>query len=515
MKTRNVDHVDDHEEDATHINGTKNGYVDDKQHLLEDNSVTLQPINCRTRCLGPARHRLITIEPAMAFFIIAYGTMINLRGQYIRQQVAKEYGIDGDPGQASCNGTDLNNTNSKLMAEVSDWSMYCSVAESIPAFFVVPILGAWSDQIGRKMVMLIPLVGYLIVCLLLILIVALGLDLYMFVIVSLLQGLTGGVGLFFAVSLSYIADITTKEKRLFRIVIIDMIFLLGAGVSQVGIGYFLKYEGYIPPMLMAECFVVLAFFYVITPPFVAETIQKRSTSETSRNPKREMLKNMVAMFKDNSNFRRPKLGILFAANLMIAIVISGGGIISLEALYGMGEPFCWSAVTVGYFTALDLGANAIGALFGGYLLGKCLQDIYIALLSILDTVLSLIFVATAQSSIFIFISSPVGMLRILSSPVIKTVASKLVTDKEQGAMFACMGSIQALGSLLTPIMLNGVYSATVGFYSPFVFYYLIGLLIVPLFLLCLLQVVIQATASKEPTNLTTPVSDEETVPNIN
>ncbi|XP_072046104.1 lysosomal proton-coupled steroid conjugate and bile acid symporter SLC46A3-like [Amphiura filiformis] len=513
MKTRNVDHVDDHEEDTTHINGIKNGYVDDKQHLLENNSVTLQPINCHTRCLGPARHRLITVEPAMVFFIVAFGTMANLRGQYIRQQVAKEYGIDGDPGQASCNGTDLNNTNSKIMAEVSDWSMYCSVAESIPAFFVVPILGAWSDQIGRKMVMLIPLVGYLIVCLLLILIVALGLDLYMFVIVSLLQGLTGGVGLFFAVSLSYIADITTKEKRLFRIVIIDMIFLLGAGVSQIGIGYFLKYEGYIPPMLMAECFVVLAFFYVITPPFLAETIQRRPSSETSRSPKREMVKNMVAMFKDNSNFRRSKLGILFAVNLMIAIV--GGGKVALEALYGMGEPFCWSAVDVGYFAALDLAANAIGGLVGGYLLGKCFQDIYIALLSILDTVLSLIFVATAQTSIFIYISIPVGMLRVLSSPVIKTVASKLVTDKEQGAIFACMGSIQALGSLLTPIMLTWVYSATVGFYSPFVFYYMIGLLTVPLFLLCLLQVVIQATASKEPTILTTPVSDEETVPNIN
>ena len=353
------------------VNGNANMTypVDDKNPLLDGSeSVVTSSPTCATKCQRPTKHRLITIEPAMVFFVIAFGTMLNLKGMYIRQQIALKYGEHGDPGQSSSscglNITDKNDTDgdtdSKIQAEASEWGIYLSVTESILSIFAITFFGAWSDRVGRRPAMLIPATGMVLSCLVYLFIFGLGLPLSMCFLASAIYGASGGIALFIALCFSYIADITSKKTRMFRIVVIDMISLLGAGVSQVGVGYFLRAAGYGAPMLMAECFAVLTFFYVITPTLIPEKRPQNQEDLTvaKRRPKGEVLKHITALFKVNTDQRRRLLIISCVIVFLLSTVATSE--LQIVALYGLGEPFCWSSITLGYFMAFDLAAIAIG-----------------------------------------------------------------------------------------------------------------------------------------------------------
>ena len=366
-------------EGQSHPNGDADGFIngnanmkypaDDKNPLLDGNeSVVTSSPTCDATCRGPVKRRLISVEPAMIFFVIAFGTMLNLKGLYIRQQIALKYGEESDPGQSSSscglNITDENDTDSKIQAEASEWGIYLSVTESIPSIFAVTFFGAWSDRVGRKPVMLIPATGMVLSCLVYVFIFGLGLPLSFCFLAAAIRGASGGIALFIVLCFSYVADITTKKTRMFRIVIIDMIFLLGAGVSQIGVGYFLKAAGYVAPMLMAECFSVLTFFYVITPTLIPETVPKKRLENqgdltvAKKRPKGEVFKHIAALFKVNTNHRRRILISSCVITFFIALVSNNQ--LQIIGLYGLGEPFCWGSVTLGLFMAVDLAVIAIG-----------------------------------------------------------------------------------------------------------------------------------------------------------
>ena len=379
------------------VNGNANMTypTDDKNPLLggSDPEVTSSR-TCDTKCQGPAKYRLISVEPAMIFLVIAFGTMVNLKGMYIRQQIALKYGEHGDPGQSSSscgqNMSNENDTDSKIQAEASEWNIYLSLTESIVSIFALTIFGAWSDRVGRRPVMLIPATGMVLQCLVNLFIFGLGLPLSFFFLASAIQGASGGFALFIVLCFSYVADNTTKKSRMFRIVIIDMIFLLGAGISQIGVGYFLKAAGYVAPMLMAECFAVLTFFYVITPTFIPEkTPEKRGAENqddltvSKRRPKGEVFKHIAELFKVNTNHRRRIL--VSSCVIMFFFAPVSTSQLQIIGLYGLGEPFCWGSVTLGYFMAVDLLVLAIGKYIKTYLhtclsiipfpsLAACCQD---------------------------------------------------------------------------------------------------------------------------------------------
>ena len=131
----NVNINNEAKDGQSHLNGNADGFVNGNESMADpmyenplldgsDSAVTSNP-TCEIRCWGPAKHRLITVEPAMIFFVIAFGTMLNLKGMYIRQQIALKYGEESDPGQSSLscglNMTDENDTDSKIPGGTHIW----------------------------------------------------------------------------------------------------------------------------------------------------------------------------------------------------------------------------------------------------------------------------------------------------------------------------------------------------------------------------------------------------------
>ncbi len=88
---------------------------------------------------------------------------------------------------------------------------------TIPSFIVCLFMGTWSDKVGRKPVISIGLLGGVLETIFVLLTMYLDLSLYLLYIGGFLNGMCGFfTGLTLAV-MSYIADCTEKEKRVFRL----------------------------------------------------------------------------------------------------------------------------------------------------------------------------------------------------------------------------------------------------------------------------------------------------------
>ena len=126
----------------------------------------------------------------------------------------------------------------------------------IPAIISTLVYTSWSNRIGRKRVMILPMIGGTILTITLIMNSYFDhWPLELLLIGSFLDGCFGQFVAIIASIYSYAADVTTIEGRTKRTVILESIMFLGGVVSSAVGGLLLQKYGFLPTFLL-----VLAMF---------------------------------------------------------------------------------------------------------------------------------------------------------------------------------------------------------------------------------------------------------------
>ena len=89
---------------------------------------------------------------------------------------------------------------------------------SIPSLFVAPLWGPWTDKGGkRKPALLVAIIGAGLEMATVLLVMYFDLSLYFLYVSAAISGFSGFAVVLMVGATSYIADISTKEERAFRI----------------------------------------------------------------------------------------------------------------------------------------------------------------------------------------------------------------------------------------------------------------------------------------------------------
>ena len=305
--------------------------------------------------------RLITVEPVIMLVAVAIGIFVVIQPQYLRERVAAAKNVTLPPtggDQSQCVARNQSNPYyialQDIQAEVSFWQMVITVCGSLPALFTSPFLGAWGDQIGRKVILGLAVFGYFIVFLTYALVYYFVLPLWVFGVGFLIQGITGGQGLIIAGSVAYVTDASAEAKRIHRIGIVHGSFLIGIGLTQVGIGYVVQELGYAPAIWITGGAVSLGLLYLALPHILLETVDTRNSKHNTAGS----LQSLINLFKINVEHRRLRLALLYTVEFINETLNASA--VSVIIIYGLGPPFCWSSVLVsGYWTML-LFLSALG-----------------------------------------------------------------------------------------------------------------------------------------------------------
>ena len=285
----------------------------------------------------------------------------------------------------------------RVQARASNFNMVLSLCSLIPALFVTSFIGAYSDQAGRRYSLIPPLVGGTVRAISYVIVIAFKLPVEYLLIGALIEGCGGYYQTMLMGCFSYISDTVPLDRRAMRITIVETCVFIPAIFAPIGIGYWLRYHGFLAPFIIVLGLYMTALLYAIF--FIPETVPYNSKAKFFST---KHLKKTVLLFTaDDGTRRRWKLCVILLAFFLCSTVKVGD---SIDTLFEMNSPLCWTSDIVSYFMSAEVAFISASAVITMYLLKCCLRDIGIALTSGTMAIVHLTYMAFIQNSIMMYIS---------------------------------------------------------------------------------------------------------------
>jgi DHA1 family tetracycline resistance protein-like MFS transporter len=305
-------------------------------------------------------------------------------------------------------------------------------------FVFAPVLGALSDNLGRRPVLLISLAGAAINYL----VMAFAPELWMLLLGRAVAGLTSAN---VSVAMAYITDISAEDTRARRFGLFNATFGIGFIIGPV-LGGLLGDQWLRLPFIAAAvlnaCNMLLAYFVL----------------PESRTPAREEI-DLAAL-----NPLRPLGWVLSMKGLLPVILVffilsaTGEAYGTCWALWGF-DTFQWNGLWIG----LSLGAfgvcqTVVQALLPGPA-AKRLGERGAVVVGIACACLALFAMAFASQGWIVFAIMPVFALGGIGTPAFQALASRQVDPARQGQLQGVLTSAVSLASIIGPLAFSTFYLA--------------------------------------------------------
>ncbi|XP_069142524.1 proton-coupled folate transporter-like [Argopecten irradians] len=272
------------------------------------------------------------------------------------------------------------NNNQKLAAK---WTWYFDLVVHGLGVLSLLLYGLYCDFIGRKPLLIISLTGEALRYAMMSFINYRNLPFVFFFVPYALSGLTGNSYLFFIASTASIADKTSySQSRTVGLAVFEVLIGLGGGIAKLGVGYLIKYMGYLIPML--TCFGAYFACSLFVCMFIEDTIAPSSYKHLTFSVG---LKRIFGFFYDKTAFigGRPALFILAWSAFMI-IHFARTSAYGITTLFELKSPFCWTSEEIGWFGFIQNIIEFIIGLAIMKILQCCMKDEYLAVLGCLSNI---------------------------------------------------------------------------------------------------------------------------------
>ena len=306
-------------------------------------------------------------------------------------------------------------------------------------FVFSPILGAWSDRIGRRPVLLFSLAGATVDYLLMAGAPWLGL-------LFLGRAIAGITGASQAVASAYIADVTPETERARRFGQLNACQGLGFIAGPLLGGALGEYWVRAPFIAAA---LLNALTFIVTLRVLREPVRARGAhSPTVRfNP--------FAAFR--WAFSRPGLRSLLLIFIVISLIGQVGGTIWI--IYG-ADRYGWSPFWVGTSLACFGLLHAFAQAFIAGPLTERWGERFAILTGVVTDALGSVLLAFASRGWMPFALMPLFCLGAIGLPALQSLLAKRVDAQAQGKLQGVLASLLSLTSIVGPVAVSGVYFAT-------------------------------------------------------
>ncbi|GCC22736.1 hypothetical protein chiPu_0001125 [Chiloscyllium punctatum] len=353
------------------------------------------------------------------------------------------------------------------------------------------LLGAWSDQAGRKLGMILPSIGASLGGAILIVMVQVKQkSVYWCVFASALIGIFGNYVAIFLSVFSYVADITTDGNRTMRIGIVQSMIYIGGTVGYLLSGWLLQNYTFTHVFGVYCGCQVISIFYVLLwlrESNPAERVQL--TDEIAVTANDRVLKKSIFLYasrtwgtlsKARGGQDRLKLYLIFLCTVLIYICNAGEQ--SILILFLTYPPQHFSVELYGIYSAIKMflgGATLIG-LFPFML--HCVKEMTLAKVGVLVRLASLVLLGFSTQAWMVFLSAVMNSLSGFTGAVLQSVASNIVERNEQGAMFSCLASIETICVIIGTTVFDALYPQTLTSFPGFSFIVMAGFQVILLIL---------------------------------
>ncbi|XP_018604245.2 proton-coupled folate transporter isoform X2 [Scleropages formosus] len=398
----------------------------------------------------------VTVEPAIFLSMFSVALQRPLYTQYLWERISADLGYNGTRDRG-CGGSTRppDAAEQEVESLTAHWNLYINLGGFAVGLLVVTLLGSWSDRVGRRPVLIIPNLGLAIQGLVYLLVMYLHLPVAWFLLGRLLSGLTGDFNAIIAGCFAYVADISSRGSRTFRVAVLEASLGVAGMMASIIGGQWRQAQGYINPFWLAVATNLAAALYVYL--FVPES--RTPDPGGARIFTREHHRAVVRLYCSQSSGVRRRASLWLYLFCFFLVVTVHFGSKDLYVLYELSSPLCWGPELIGWGSAA-LHLAYLSSLLGLRTMQLCLADSWVALAGLASNIAGLVVFSVANTTALMFTGYALCFLYLTCTPVLRSKMSKLVDVSEQGALFASVACVEGLCSFVSSGVFSSLYPAT-------------------------------------------------------
>ncbi|XP_043650265.1 proton-coupled folate transporter [Drosophila teissieri] len=331
-------------------------------------------------------------------------------------------------------------------------------------------LGSFSDRRGRKLPLLMGLVGKFVYSTMIVVNARMPTWPVQNIIYSatLPSALTGADVAIFASCFAYISDISTLEQRTIRVTILDVIYLSAMPLG-VALGSHLFYnvfnQSYADMFTVNASLLALAIIYTLCALKWQTTPRQRSLRELGYCgfwgdffDKQHVKDSLAVLVKPRKGHRRSFLVILLVSMALYTFQRDEGQYLYMYTL----DKFDWDVSAYSHFKTFKSSAYVIAMLLAVPLMNKLLgwRDTTIVFIGTWAHSIARLFFYFASNTDLLYAGAVVCSLGPIVGPMIRAMTSKIVPTSERGKVFALLSVCDNAVPFISGVCYSQLYRAT-------------------------------------------------------
>ncbi|XP_030008061.1 proton-coupled folate transporter [Sphaeramia orbicularis] len=463
--------------------------------LKDEPEVGVRSVRPPFACTHP-----VSVEPVLFLSMFSLTLQAPLSTQYLWDRISEDLGYNGsrtdECGNSSVRPDPLQKEVETLTAH---WNLYLSLGGFSLSLLVVPLLGSWSDMAGRRPVFIIPNLGMALQAIVYLVVMYLKLPVAYFLLGRMLSGLLGDFNSILAGCFAYIADVSDRRSRTFRVAVLEACLGLSGMLASIIGGQWRRAQGYINPfwLVLATSLASALYSYLLVPESVTKDPSARLFTSRHHKAVWHLYSTGGSVGETGGRLHRCKLWLYTLCFFVVVAVHFGSR--ELYVLYELSSPLCWGPALIGYGSAAQHLAY-LSSLLGLKVMQRCLQDSWVALVGLVSNITGLVVFSVADTTQLMFTGYGLCFLFMAATPVLRSKLSKLVDPSEQGALFASVACVESLCFLVGSSVFNSLYPATLHFMKGFPFLFAAIILLIPTGIISTLECLDQRRHRRDSTS---------------
>ena len=306
----------------------------------ESNTPMLEPRSNKINHIQRTKWTPLEVVITLYFVAVVFNTIV--QQYYVITIIAEKHNQSNfiNHEMSSCNNSKSDNSN--IQKDSSELLMYLGLCSTFLSVFAIMFLGSLTDRLGRKLVLCVCLVGVLVKEIICVIVIHYKFSVYALFLGQIAEGLTGAFGGVLMTIFGMVADITIPGKtRALRISVVEGVGAIISGLSLIAVGYWVKYSGFVFPMLFSLILTILSIIFCVL--FIPETSKIESRTEKSCSV--AYLSKCGRLYcHNNSAGRRTTLIIALLIFVLAGIAIFGRP--NTLTLFLLNNPLCWTEVHI-------------------------------------------------------------------------------------------------------------------------------------------------------------------------
>lgn len=452
-------------------------------------------------------YHLITVEPSMFLYMMAFMlTSVVEQVFFLYKACTVNHGYSHD----ICINIELyQDIKKEVQITTSNFHMWNNIAMYVVPIVLALFLGAWSDRRGRKLPLILGLIGKLVYSVMIV--VNTRMESwpveYIIYTATIPSVLTGADIAIFASCFAYISDITTVADRTMRITILDATYLstMPIGVAIGNLIYNRTAKSFTIMFAINASLLLLSIIYSIVRLKSRTTDRQVSILELPwyQMPgdffdRQHVVTSLKTFFKKRTMNRRIYLYILMVAMSFYTFQRD-----EKPKMYLYTQlKFNWNADLYSYFKTYQSAAYVVMMFLGVPFFTKVLhmKDTFIIMIGATAHATARFVYIFANVDWLLYVGATISSLGPVVAPVLRSMISKMVSANERGIIFSFLSVFDNAVPLVSGVLYTQIYNASINTFPQAFFLLTMGTQMVVLLLTIAVHISLRGKTFEEGTN---------------